>query len=200
LRIATLSTGVRHDLETAVSSMANQTRIFLSTSSQPHPRLESLVESLGVSADKLSRCEGPLHELRLHFGLASRFYLEAHGYINYWTTYLPRLASAGRPTVDKNLIGVLTKDEGVCTDYLRMGVPVWLLRHGSALPRISDHEDKSSQPRIYQDRVLCPKNAFSDIGIVQTCLPLLYTRPINTAALLEKIDAWAEKKLVGSPQ
>ena len=60
------------------------------------------MQSVEIAANRLTASLVPLPELRIAFGLLSRFYLEAYGYVQYHTHYLPRVASTTRPTVDLN--------------------------------------------------------------------------------------------------
>ena len=195
LRTATLSSDLTGDIESAVSQTIERARAFLSTADESHPRLESLIQSLRISARRISKMEGPVNELRLIFGLTSRFCFESQGYINYHAKYLPRLASNSLPEVDTDVIGVWTKDEAVCVRYQRMGIPVWLLRHGSAVPHSLEHFIKYAEPRIYQDRPRCPENCFRDDGYVEGFRPLFCERQSDTSALMKEIDSWAKEKL-----
>ena len=101
---------------------------------QPSPPPTPLANAVGTD-----RCEqaysvpGAVTQAPyIAFGLLSRFYLEAYGYIQYHTHYLPRVASATCPTVDLNTIGMWVNEEANCEHYLQMGIPVWLLRQGFA--------------------------------------------------------------------
>ena len=182
------------ELELAISRMTNRARTFISTDGKHHPRLDSLTKSLRLAVDRISTSVAPLRELRMGFGLAARFYLECEGYFDYYTKYLPRLTVTDRPTVDNNVIGVLTTDEGVCTEYLRMGVPVWLIRCSPPFPRIPDQDNRHAQRRIYQQRPRLPGDCFRDDGYVRG--PSVFPEPqSDTKVLMRAIDSWARERL-----
>lgn len=195
LRIATISDDLGCSLKTAVSQMAERARTFLSTNNQSHPRLENLMQSLGIAANRLLTSQAPVPELRVAFGITSRFCFESQGYINYHSKYLPRLESTDIPTVDTNVVGVWARDAAVCANYHRMGVPVWFVRDASLVSNTSAHRDKIMKPREYPDRPRYPEDCFRDDRIVTGHAPLFHERPADTGALVKEIDSWVGKKL-----
>lgn len=196
LRVATLSDDLVRDLESAVSNMADQERSFLSTHSQSHPRLKILMQSLRIAAKKLATSQEPVPELRMTFGIASRFCFESQGYIDYYSKYLPRLTSIDVPTVDANVVGVWTKDSTVCAKYLRMGIPVWFVRNAELVPNAyACFEEKMVKPREYFDRPRCPEECFRDDRSVLRSSPVFQERQIDTRVLMNEIDSLARKKV-----
>ena len=63
LRTATLSSNLARDLESTVSQMIERARAFLSTTDESHQQLESLIQSLRISANKISNSEEPVNDL-----------------------------------------------------------------------------------------------------------------------------------------
>jgi len=195
LRVATISNDQVRNIKTAVSQMTERTAPFLSTNSQSHPRLESLMQYLRIAANKLSTSQAPLPELRILFGITSRFCFEIQGYIDYHTKYLPRLATTDIPVVDTDVVGVWTRDPVVCASHQRMGIPVWFVRGASIIHKSSALRDKVTEARVYQDRIRYPEDCFRDDQTVLGHEPLFHGRPVDTGALVREIDSWVGKKL-----
>jgi len=195
--MGTISTVVIRALEAAVSRTANRASAFLSTADGRHPRLASLINSLGLAMEKLSKSFGPLPKLRQDFGLAARFCLESEGYIDYHTKYLPRLTTFDHPAIDNNVVGVRTMDEAVCADYLAMGIPVWLIRLGPLIPPFEDYMHKRVMPRNYQSRARLPSDCFRDDGYAEDIVPVFAQYQYDTGVLLGGLDTWARTRLEG---
>lgn len=183
-------------LKAAVLKMAKRSTDFIIATNRSHPLLKNLIQSLQIGVDNLIKSREPLRDLRIGFGLTSRFCHEAQGYIDYYDKYLPRLDSPGCSKVDEGLVGVWTKDEEVCATYFRMGVPVWLLRHGSLVSHKSNKE--YVEPRTYRQRPRCPDNCFRDDGYVDTCPPLFKERQNDVGKLLKEMDGWARTRLAAA--
>lgn len=196
LRVATPSDNLTRDLKSAISHMDKRAASFLSTTDEPHPRLKSLIHSLKVSGNKLMGSEAPLRELRIIFGLTSRFYLESQGYIDYHIKYLPRLTSTGHPTVDTGVIGVWTMDEATATRYLKMGIPVWLLRYSSLVPHSPDHIGRHVNPKTYSERIQHTGGRFWDTTRAAGCPDVFPERQIDTSVLTKELDSWVAKGLM----
>ena len=194
LRVGTLSEDFAHKLKVYVDSFLKDVQEFFSTVDDPHPRLKHLVQRLKTVVAKVLELRATLPQLRLMFGLASRFYLEAHGYTHYYVKYRPMLDSQVKPTVNSNLVGVWSKDERTCMEYHRMGVPVWFLRKPTQVSTTADKFLKSSEPRIYQSRPLWPPGCFRDDGSVREESAILQEQT-DTGNLLKVIDSWVKLKL-----
>lgn len=192
LHVGVLSDDLIGNLNSAVSKMTERATAFLSAVDQPHPRLQWLVTSLTATAKKLSACLAPVPELRIAFGLVSRFFFECHGYIEYHTNYLPRLASTDVPAVEANAIGVWVRSAAAATHYRRMGIPVWLV-FDARLVRFP--LEKVVKAVVYQKRIRCPGDSYRDDGYISGQVPLFLKREGNPSVLLKAIDSWASKKL-----
>ena len=195
LRVAKITNNLARNLDSAVSQTVKQAEYFLSTTEELHPRLKRLIQSLKSSARKLVASEAPLPELRLIFGIASRFCLESIGYVDYHSRFLPSLASMGHPTVNHLVVGVWTTEEAIGTHYLKMGIPVWILRHSSHVPHSPDQNVKYQQPRGYCSRPRLPEDCFRDDGHATGHPVLFHERQDKPGVLLKAIDSWIEKKL-----
>jgi len=190
LRVGTLSEHFTRGLKRQVEHFTKDVQEFLSRQANPHPRLERLSRSLETTISKISRLQDTLPQLRLTFGLASRFYLEAQGYLKYHTI----LKATGKTTVDLNLVGVWVEDAHVCAEYHRMGVPVWYIRKPYQPPETSDKFVKFCEPRSYALRPLWPPGCFRDDGYANN-YPTLLEDQTNIGNRLRVFDAWAESRM-----
>ena len=190
LRVCTLSEDFIRGLRRQVEHFIKDVQEFLSNQEKPHLRLEGLSQFLEITLAKMSRLRDTLPQLRLTFGLASRFYLEARGYLKYHAV----LKATGKTTVDPNLVGVWVEDAHVCAEYHRMGVPVWYIREPYQLPTTADKFVRSCEPRSYALRPLWPPGCFRDDGYVNNCTALLEDQT-KIGNRLKVIDAWAESRV-----
>ena len=130
-----------------------------------------------------------LHELRIIFGIAARTCFEIHGYLDYYTIYQPRISSTDVYPVNKNLVGVLVKDEDAFDMYLKMGVPVWYIRDASSAPDSSVCGPRSVKPTFHHD-LHCHPGCLRDDGYFRDYGPILAECPIDTDELLDVFDTW----------
>ena len=194
LRVGTLSEDFTCKLKVYIDRFLKDVQEFFSTVDEPHPRLKHLVQCLKTVIAKVLELRATLPQLRLMFGLASRFYLEAHGYTHYYVRYRPMLDSQVKPAVNSNLVGVWSKDECICMEYHRMGIPVWFLRKLTQVSTTTNKFLKSSEPRIYQSHPLWPPGCFRDDGSVREEAVVLEEQT-DTGNLLKVIDSWVKLKL-----
>jgi len=194
LRVGALSEDFTRDLKLQVDRFIKHIQYFLSTRKEPLPRLEGLSQSLEIATSKILNLRDTVPRLRLMFGLASRFYFEAHGYLNYYSKSQPVSEAAARPTLDSNLVGVWVEDAHVCAEYHRIGVPVWYIRKPSLISAKGDKFVEFSEPRSYGMRPLWPPDCFRDDGYVRD-EPVLLDGQTDTINLLKVVDAWARSKL-----
>lgn len=139
--------------------MAQSAKALISTTNQPHPQLETLVQLLTAAVTKTATSQDILPMHCINFGLTLRLYLEACGYIDYHTKFLPNLTSSDHPVVDQNIVGLWARDNEACTNYSRWGfrfgsfslTSICLnLRAGSS--SLSSHRHTISAPKV-------PKNS-----------------------------------------
>lgn len=168
---------------------------FLSNTDEKHPRLQGLIRVLSLAVDRLVCESNILSELRVIFGLTGRLCFETKGYIDYYTKFqlMPRTARV--PPVNENVVGVLVKDETICADYVRMGIPVWYIRDGSLIPNLP--RSHFIRPRAYRNRPLLEEGCFRDDAYFRRLSPLLPSRPDNTFDLLVAIYGWVDHRLDG---
>lgn len=188
LRVAVISRELVLKLDSGLDLLLKDVERFPPGS---HPRLEYLIEQLRIAVSSLSTLKQTLLQLRLMFGIASRLYLEARGYVDYHLKYRPLLESDGEPTVNDHLVGVWVSDEATCKKYHRMGVPVWSLR--SCLVG-TEKFVKYCEPRIYRSRPMWPQDRFRDDGIVREEVAIV-NEQTDTRSLLRAVDSWARSKL-----
>jgi len=187
-RVGALSDDTSHELELRVKRFVEDTRDFFSSTKKAHLRLRYLIACLESTVTQILKLKDTLPRLRIMFGLVSRYYLEARGYIYYHQK--PPLS----PTVNHNLIGALVEDEAVCTVYHQMGVPVWYIRRQADISVVSDKFVRYTEPRIYQARPPWLLECFRDDGIVRGEAAILLEQT-TTGNLLKVIDSWVKLKL-----
>lgn len=190
-RVGALSDDMAHELELRVKRFLEETRDFFSSTRKPHFRLRYLLKRFETAITEITKVRDTLPRLRIAFGLPSRYYLEAQGYINY---HQEHLESRTKPNVNCNLVGVLAEDERVCGMYHQMGVPVWYVRDCTNVSVVRDKFVKATEPRIYQSRPLWPPDGFRDDGIVRG-EPALFQEQTTTGNLSKVVDSWAKLKL-----
>ena len=194
LRVGKLSEDLVQELRLVVERFLEDVRGLLSSTGGPHPRLAYLANCLETAAENVVTLQDTLPELRLAFGLASRFYFEGIGYIRYHQEHRPTLKLQGKKAVNLNLVGVWVRDERVCEEYHRMGIPVWYLREHARAAESRDRFIKSTEPRLYQSRPLWPSDCFRDDGIVRS-EPEIVKEQTDTGNFLTAVDSWVESKL-----
>jgi hypothetical protein len=123
-------------------------------------------------------------QLRLAFGLASRFYFEGIGYIRYHQEHRPTLKLQAKKVVNPSLVGVWVRDEQACEEYHRMGIPVWYLREVAQAAESKDRFIKSTEPRLYQSHPLWPLDCFRDDGIVRSEPEILKEQTLGAEGVL----------------
>lgn len=198
LRVAVLSKGFIRTLESSLDLFHEEAQRFLAAVEESHPRLTHLVDSLKAATAIISTLQDTLPRLRLAFGLTSRFYLEARGYIDYHLKYRPALDSREPLKVDTNLVGVLVTDDSACADHHRMGIPVWSLQGYTQAKEGGGRFVEMAEPRTYQSRPLWPPGCFRDDGCVRGEEPLFGEQQADTWNFMKAVDAWAKSKLEDS--
>ena len=193
-RVGTVSEDLMRKLDSHIEHFLKDTQNFFSATKKPHFRLKYLTRSLETAIDRISKLKDTLPQLRIMFGLVSRFYLEAQGYIYYHQKYRPMLESQTEPTINPNLVGVLVEDERVCGEYHRMGIPVWYIRKREDISVVKDKFVKYSEPRIYQSRPLWPLDCFRDDGVVRG-EPVILQEQTETSNFLKVVDSWVKPRL-----
>ena len=193
-RVCRLSDDLVHKLNSCINPFLKEAQNFLSITRNNHPRLHGLLQSLKSVLPKISEKKDPLFRLRIVFGLVSRLYLEARGYIDYHTKYRPLLKSGGKPVVNHDLIGVWTEDKDVCRDYWQMGIPVWYIRTRAQVSSATQKFVKHTKPRLYQSRPLWPFDSFRDGGISRK-EPAVHKGQTDMGNFLKVVDAWLKPKL-----
>jgi hypothetical protein len=194
LRVGKLSEGLVQELRQVVERFLEDVRGFLSSTDGPHPRLEYLAKRLEIAAENVAALQDTPPQLRLAFGLASRFYFEGIGYIRYHQEHRPTLKLQAKKVVNPSLVGVWVGDEQACEEYHRMGIPVWYLREVAQAAESKDRFIKSTEPRLYQSRPLWPSDCFRDDGIVRS-EPEILKEQTDTSNFLKAVDSWVESKL-----
>ena len=194
-RVATISEHLASTLQSHLKRFLGDVQDFLTTTEGPHPRLTHLVDNLKLAITTIMKSRDTLPQLRLVFGLAARFYLEAHGYINYHLKHRPVLGSDIKLKVNTNLVGVLVANESSCAKYHQMGIPVWLHREHSNVSVASAKFVKQAKPLIYLSRPVWPPGGFRDDGTVRGEDDIFEQPPRNTCQFLMAVDAWAKSKL-----
>lgn len=193
-RVGMLSEGLVRELNLHIERFVEDVQAFPSGVAEAHPRLEYLVQSLKAAGAHISKLQDTLPHLRIAFGLTSRLYLEACGYIYYHLIGPPTANPQGNPAVNSHLVGVLVEDQRICEEYRHMGIPVWCIRKRTDVSVDKDRFVKSTEPRIYQSRPMWPSNCFRDDGIVRG-EPVLLREQTDTGNFLKIVDSWVKQKL-----
>ena len=87
-RVGALSDDMAHELELHVKRFLEETRDFFSSTRKPHFRLRYLLKCFETAITEITKVRDTLPRLHITFGLPSRCYLEAQGYINYHQEHL----------------------------------------------------------------------------------------------------------------
>ena len=194
-RVYRLSDDLAHELESRVDSFIKEARGSLSISKRWHLRLRYLLKSLSTALPGISRKKDTLFRLRITFGLVSRLYFEARGYVDYLIKYRPLFKSKCKKDVNPNLVGVLTDDSSTCKKYYRMGIPVWRIRTRAQAFSGTQKFIKRTEPRLYQLRPLWPLDCFRDDGISREELAV-HKGQTDMSNLLKVVDEWLKLKFV----
>ena len=193
-RVCRLSEETVRELESRMGSFIREVQDFLQTR-RSHLRLLYLKSSLENFLPNLLKKTDTLFRLRIAFGLVSRLYFEARGYIDYHAKHKPLLDSGEKQAVNPNLVGVLTDEKHVRDKYKQMGIPVWYVR---ARDRVSEDTQTSVEhvlPRIYQSRPMWPSDCFRDDGISREELAV-HKGQTDMSKFLKVVDEWLKPKLV----
>lgn len=138
-----------------------QSRVHAYMADEQHPKKNVLVTALSNALNhglKRLQCL-PMSLRQTSFGLSQvqRYYLEIVAALDYLTIYKPRMDGVVSPATQvAPTVGTLTTDMLIVQEFVRAGLPVWLLRPYNRLP--ATRIDSLKTPRLPED-FLCLTDA-----------------------------------------